>query len=135
MPPRPSSAIIRYRSASTAPGRNRLSFAVQEEGTLVRDDEDVREGAGIATVSSITAGATVRSPHDRQKRLLSGISVPHLPHFVMHYSGWANAAFRTQDYSSRRVLSISSRMASRGVLRPRRIKSIWAVIGRSTLYF
>ena len=82
---------IRYRPASSVPGKNRLSVREENEEVPRRDDplpgvfgED-RGVAGLelATVRVAKTSASTLCPQVEQKRLVSAISLAQDGHFVM----------------------------------------------------
>src|SRR5579871_604559 len=87
IPPRPSSAMMRYRPAIRRPGRNRPSVirnsaALEDREEELREDgDDDRGGVGTSIVAStsIVANSSVLPtgrPHEEQKRTSLASSKP-----------------------------------------------------------
>ena len=87
---------MRYREASTVPGKNLLSPR--------REEDDEPRGIGERRLPEEDEGATVRvaktsessaSPQEAQKRLSSGFSRAHDGHLAMDVPGWDVSHNRT----------------------------------------
>ena len=74
--------MMRYRPASSVPGRNRPSLDEVVEELRSFDDCEL-DGLLVATVCVAMESDSTGAPQDRQNRLFPGRSLEHLRHFVV----------------------------------------------------
>jgi hypothetical protein len=86
--------MMRYRSSTKVPGRNRPSSKDPEDTELrpeVCDEGGLNVGPGRAAITIVsaieTSGFGVNTdPQEPQKRLLSNISDEHVGHLIIYFS-------------------------------------------------